>query len=559
MPGKKIDFDELGIAGILKSFRLAVPPNQREYAWKKKHVTTLFQDLQKAIADENTDQYFLGTIVTIPRNGDLLDVVDGQQRLATTAILLTEIRNHLKDRDPLIAERITNLFLTDIDPEKRQRGTKLTLNVDDNEFFRCMITSESDRDRPKPSVSSHALLADAFEEARKQVRRIVAGLDVKDHGDALNRWCKFLEFNAQAILLRVSTAANAYKMFETLNDRGLETSQADLVKNYLFEQAKERLPEAQQKWARMRSTLESLDDDDITVKFLRQAMIVTRGYLRVDQVYEEVQKRVKGPQTTIQFLASLENLAGVYVAMFNPEHEKWNAYPDSMRRAIQTLNLLNIRTLRPLMLAAASTFEPRDAADLFRMLISWGVRLIVASNTSQGSVEEPLANAGYRIFCEDLSDPVAVRKELIGVIPTNDEFQRAFETATVSKAAIARYYLRSLEMAAKNEATPWFIPNDDRQTINLEHVLPESPGENWPAFDDETVRTHAKRIGNMALLLAKNNSDLKSYGFAEKQVVYQQSPYELTRQIGTALRWAPSEIESRQRILSELALKAWPL
>jgi len=327
----------------------------------------------------------------------------------------------------------------------------------------------------------------------------------------------------------------------------------------LFEQAGERLPEAQQKWARMRSILETLEDDDLTVKFLRQTMIVTRGYLRVDQVYEEVQKRVKGPQTTIQFLASLENLAGVYVAMFNPEHEKWNTYPDSMRRAIQTLNLLNIRTLRPLMLAAASTFDQKNASELFRMLISWGVRLMIASNTSQGSVEEPLANAGHRVFSGDLATPQAVRKDLSEIIPTNDEFRHAFEVATVSKAALARYYLRSLEMAAKNEATPWFIPNDDRQTINLEHVLPESPDGRWPEFDEEAVRTYVKRIGNLALLLAKNNSDLRSDSFPTKKVVYKESPYELTRQISTVSKWTPREIESRQKVIAELALKAWPL
>lgn len=559
MPDKKIDFDEKGIAGILRSFRLVVPPNQREYAWKKKHVTTLFQDFQKAIA-ENAEKYFLGTIVTIPRDGDVLDVVDGQQRLATTAILLAEIRNHLNDKDPLIAERITNLFLTEIDPEKRERATKLTLNVDDNEFFRAMITAGSAKVHPTPSLSSHELIADAFVEARKQVHRIVAGLNSKDHGDALNRWVKFLEFNAETILLKVSNAANAYKMFETLNDRGLETSQADLVKNYLFEQADKRLPEAQQKWARMRSILESLDDDDLTVKFLRQTMIITRGYLRVDQVYEEVQERVKGPQTTIQFLSSLENLASVYVAMFNPEHEKWNAYPDSMRRAIQTLNLLNIRTLRPLMLAAASTFDAKQSADMYRMLISWGVRLIIASNTSQGSVEEPLANAGHGIFCGDLATPAAVRKKLIDTIPEDGDFRRAFETATVSKAALARYYLRSLEMAAKDEATPWFIPNDDKQTINLEHILPESPQGNWQHFTEETLRTHVKRIGNLVLLLAKNNSDLRSAPFTEKQLVYRNSPYELTRQMATVQGdWTPKGIESRQVVLAGLALRAWPL
>ena len=43
--------------------------------------------------------------------------------------------------------------------------------------------------------------------------------------------------------------------------------------------------------------------------------------------------------------------------------------------------------------------------------------------------------------------------------------------------ALARYYLRSLETAAKNEAEPWFIPTDDGTVINLEHVLPKQPEE----------------------------------------------------------------------------------
>src|SRR5437867_3620370 len=92
MPAPKtiVKFDQIGIAGILKQFRLEVPPNQREYSWTDEEVTTLFQDVTKALADEGSE-YFLGTIVTVPRSEDVLEVVDGQQRLATTAILLAEM------------------------------------------------------------------------------------------------------------------------------------------------------------------------------------------------------------------------------------------------------------------------------------------------------------------------------------------------------------------------------------------------------------------------------------------------------------------------------------
>jgi hypothetical protein len=46
-------------------------------------------------------------------------------------------------------------------------------------------------------------------------------------------------------------------------------------------------------------------------------------------------------------------------------------------------------------------------------------------------------------------------------------------------------------------------PNDDKQVINLEHVLPEQVENNWPEFDEDTARIYMRRIGNLALLLAK--------------------------------------------------------
>ncbi|MBI4479079.1 MAG: DUF262 domain-containing protein [Acidobacteria bacterium] len=550
-----IGFDEIGIGGILKQYRLKVPPNQREYAWASLEVTTLLRDFARAIGEE-PPEYFLGTIVTIPRSPDLLEVVDGQQRLATVAIFLAAVRDYLKEKEPLIAEDVTNGFLTQIDRDERQRVTKLQLNHDDNEFFRAMITGAQ---KPHATHRSNQLIEQAFEVAEKQVKHLVAGLDPKDHGDALNRWIRFLEHSAQVILVKVPSERNAYKMFETLNGRGLPTSQADLVKNYLFWQSKTRLPEVQQKWAAMRGALESLEEEDITVTFLRHALIAIRGFLREDDVYEAVEAKAKGPQLAVELLTKLESLATSYVAIFNPEHEKWNSYPDSVRSGIQTLNLLNIRPMRPLILAVASQFAPKEASEAFRIFISWGVRLLIASNTRTGSVEEAIASAAHHVYLGDLKTSIDLKKKLSPIIPPDEQFRRIFEVVTVSKAVLARYYLRSMEMAAKGEATPWFIPNDDKQVINLEHVLPEKPQGNWPQFDEEKTKLVTKRLGNLALLLAKSNSDLRSADFNTKKSVYKDSPYELTRQIATVSEWTEEQIAKRQKGLAELALRAWPL
>jgi len=153
-----------------------------------------------------------------------------------------------------------------------------------------------------------------------------------------------------------------------------------------------------------------------------------------------------------------------------------------------------------------------------------------------------LADAANKVFLEDITSSDGIRKKVSDTIPLDEEFRKAFETAAVSKAQFARYYLRSLEMAAKDEATPWFIPNDDKQVINLEHVLPQSPGQNWPDFTEDDLRIYSRKIGNLALLLAKTNSDLQSADFKVKKSVYKNSPYELTRMIASNKVWTKNEI-----------------
>lgn len=552
----QIGFQQVGLAGVLKGYKLVVPPNQREYSWTDQEVTTLLQDFTRSISDQE-GEYFLGTIVTIPRAPDSLEVVDGQQRLATTAILLSQIRNYLKGKEALISESITSGFLTDIDREKRERIAKMQMNTSDNEFFRSMI-SESGL-TIAPSMESHKLMLQAFEDCADHIKKVVSGFDIKDHGDVLNKWLSFLEHQATIILLKVPSDVNAYKMFETLNDRGLRTSQADLVKNYLFGQSGNRLAEAQQKWTLMRSKLDAIDEDDITVLFLRHALIIVRGFLRDAEVYDVVQVQAKGTPAALTFLTVLEGLANVYAAIASPDHEKWNDYPDAIRRAVQTLKLFNIKPMRPLLLAIAAKFTPTEANDAFRMLISWGVRLVIASTTRSGSVENPLSDRAHEIFKGEITTAGQLRQKLLPIIPGDAPFKIAFEIATVSKASLARYYLRSLEMAAKNEATPWFIPNDDQQTINLEHVLPENPEGNWNHIQPDVAKAIYRRIGNLALMLAKSNSDLKSADFETKKAVFKNSPYVLTTQIASAAQWDEATISERQRSLSILALKAWPL
>lgn len=556
MAESEIGFAQLGLASILKQNQLAVPPNQREYSWTVKEVRTLFQDFAKAIS-EGGGSYFLGTIVTIPRTGGALEVVDGQQRLATTAIMLSAIRDYLRSRDAMIAESIDSEFLTVIDRVSRDRVPRLRLNLDDNDYFRARLTGT--QTTPTPTKPSHVLIDAAFTEAREQVTRIVAGFDERDHGDTLNRWIDFMESRALAVLLRVPNDADAYRMFETLNDRGLRTSQSDLVKNYLFGRSGERIGEVQQKWASMRGALETIEEDDITITFLRHSLTVIHGFVRETQVYDTVQNIAKAPQPVVTFAGQLEALANAYVAIHNTEHEKWNKYSDATRKAIEVLNLFDIKPLRPLMLALAQKLADKEAEKAFRFCVSLSVRLMIASSTRTGTVEEGLAAVAHDIFIGKITTAVDLKNHLKALTPADGTFVQAFENATVSNRKLARYYLRSMELAAQNDAEPWHIPNDDRGTINLEHVLPEKPEGNWPQFADDQVRLYFKRIGNLCLMRVSDNSAAKSADFETKKPIFARSPYVLTKRIADAADWTTTEIVERQKTLARIAVKTWPV
>ena len=385
----------------------------------------------------------------------------------------------------------------------------------------------------------------------------MSSLEPADHGDLLNSWVSFVENRAVVVLLRVPDDANAYKMFETLNDRGLRTSQADLIKNYLFGRSGDRISEVQSRWSYMRGTLESLEEENITVDFLRHALMAIRGFIRESQVYDTVQKLVKGEQAAIDFCSTLENLSTAYVATFNQEHEKWNGYPESFRRALVVFNRLNIRPMRALLLAIAFQFSPTNASRSLGFLVALGVRLLVASSTRSGSVELPLARAAHEVFSGDIKTTKALKRALHGMIPTNKEFRDAFATARVTKAQLARYYLRCLEMAVRQDAEPWFVPTEDGSIINLEHVLPKKPQCNWPEFTDDEAVVYANRLGNQALMRATDNSNLRSADFSTKKVVYAASPYLLTSEIAQRAKWTGSAISERQQRLAELAVDAW--
>jgi hypothetical protein len=558
-----VDFTYQGIGKLLSSGHLRVPANQREYAWAEEHVEALCHDISDAII-EKKDAYFLGTVVLTKSKDGYFEVVDGQQRLATTSMLFAVIRDMLvvMDEDRL-ARAIEETYLFGLDIKTEEDTPKLQLNTTDHEYYANHVLMRPDDPKRKIKTPkgphSNAKVRDAATILRKYLEDATKAMTVSSKKTHLKEWVDYLNDHANLIVLSVADDVNAYIMFETLNDRGLRVSQADLVKNYLFGQSGNRLHEAQAKWASMIRSLENVDRDDTAIDYLRLVTTLINGLTRERQVFERIKPQTNSPLKAITFLDTIDGLSSDYVAMLTADHFKWEGYPDTIRRSVSTLNLLGVTQIRHLMLAVAHHFSKQEADRAFRLFVDWIVRMFIAGSGRVGRVESIYASLAHNIHTKT---EIRTAKSLIDRMSPNiandKDFEMAFAHAYVSKTKLERYYLTMLERTAGGKELPELVPSDDTKAVNLEHVLPINPSDSGNE-DPSDGADDTGRIGNLVLLNAKINAAIGNESFEKKRPLLAASPFLLTKEVANYKNWGTAEIDDRQARLAKLAVKTWSM
>jgi hypothetical protein len=139
-----------------------------------------------------------------------VEVADGQQRLATTTMLLSAIRDYLLDGSEARARGIEEKYLTEIDLETEETVPRLSLNVDDKDFFVKAVLVRPDKRTATATKASHRRIEAAFEEAKKYVAKIVEPFKATDRAGRLIEWVAFLRDGAEVILLTVPDDQDAF-------------------------------------------------------------------------------------------------------------------------------------------------------------------------------------------------------------------------------------------------------------------------------------------------------------------------------------------------------------
>lgn len=355
MADHRTEVVHLPFAELLRTRQFKVPIYQRSFSWTLEEVEELLQDLRAAMRRPD-EEYFLGSIVFTPPPGRAskdrltVSVIDGQQRLAALTMIFAAFRDYFYDKsDPRVTQIETDYLFTR-EFKSQNLLPRLTLNATDALFFEHHVLSSPDSSERKSaqigkkSPNSHRRIADAYRAIRSDLGKWIDS--AKDPLDALDALRSFLETSAKVLTLEVATEANAYQIFETLNDRGLDLSVVDLLKNYLFGQASNHLERVQRDWHSATSVLDAVGGEKVVKTFIRHFSSSKYGLVRERELYESFKARIRNSAEAVQFASDLAENAVLYSAILNQDHEFWNDLGTGARQNVGTLMQLRMEQHR---------------------------------------------------------------------------------------------------------------------------------------------------------------------------------------------------------------------
>lgn len=550
-----------GIGHLLADRYVTVPPYQRAYSWTDEQIAELLRDLSDAMRNKESE-YFLGTVVLTKHQAGLHAVIDGQQRLATISILICAIRNYFYTTGD--AERADELH-RDYLAKKELRGLSetphLTLIASDNGYYESQILAKPFQNvqvkDKKNLIASNARLETALSLCAEHVNTLTKTTNTP--ANVLLDWIEYLNDNAKVIVVEVNDEAAAYTIFEVLNDRGLELSVSDLLKNFIFRVAGDKVGEAQANWSRMAGILEGSGAEEKAIKtFIRHAWASRHGITREKDLYDKIRQQISGKQRAVAFSKELSELALIYAALDNPSDELWKEYGPSVREAIEALQILKATQIRPLLLAIVANFDSKEVRRAMPMLVCWTVRFMVVGKLGSGPLEQGYADRAQDVSSGKIKTASQLFEASKGFLSSDAEFEQAFSVAKASAQYLARFYLRVLERQAAAVGDE-LVVNPNVDAVNLEHVMPQKREPHWTGVSQEQHENYVKRLGNMTLVDRDLNEKIGNHSFSEKKKLLEKSKISMTCEIAGAETWGPSAIEERQKRMAKLAVGAWPL
>lgn len=275
---------DINIENVFKDFYM-VPDYQREYVWETEQVEQLLNDINSELADNDpagAPEYFLGSIVVCPGESEVLELIDGQQRLTTLFLTLCGIHNCIKklgEESQAIAQQIS---ATSADATTGQDRFRYRLDLqyeDSGGILKSIAKNQLERD-DGASTLSITNIREAYD--------VVLNFLEKEFKEDYEKLMGFYAYFTKKVkLIRISTkdVAKALKIFETINDRGVGLDSMDLLKNLLFMQADPNdFNTLKDQWKKLQDIIYNMKEKPL--RFLRYFILSRYDFENISDVRE---------------------------------------------------------------------------------------------------------------------------------------------------------------------------------------------------------------------------------------------------------------------------------
>lgn len=559
-----------GIGRLITENRFFVPTHQRDYKWDRERVEKYIDDLVEA-KSRGDKFYFIGLMVFMRTDDNRLRVLDGQQRLATTIILFSALRAWFSSAEPTssMVVQLEYDFIGRTEYGETKKQPKLNLNRNNDDKFQAYVVNGSPLDIVKADLkktgknASNHLLLDAIVYTHQRVSELAKNVGTVDAAKTyFSELIKFVRDSVIAVRLTVPNESNAFRVFETLNDRGMDLSAVDLIKNHLFGLAydstssSQDLAQLEHRWSQLTETLQNLRQED----FLKVYWTSRHGLIQLDDIFDAVKDTTKTKQEAVNLSVDLLEASQDYAALDNPDDPGWAPQTLESKELIGRLKVLGSKLVRPVVLSGMKKLGPAEFEKLLRVLEVVVVRWQVVGQRRTGTIERVCAKLAQLIWDGEATARADFITALSELYTPDDEFKEDFITQDNLTRQKAVYLLKRIEDYERSsklgQAGKGLGPKAD---LTLEHILPENPGPDWkPKLDaNSKLADMWERTGNLCLLPVGSNKGLGNVGYAAKISTYLNSDLLTTKQVAAYADWDANAIEARQVWLAGLAVQIW--
>lgn len=557
----KIESQDADIESLLGSHFFSIPRFQRPYSWDEENILDFWSDL----ISNQSDDYFIGSMVVFRKGKQYFGVVDGQQRLTTITILLSLVRDYFVSiEEDDLAKGVHQL----VERKDRSNNDKYVLKTESSfPYFQENVqkfTGEPDAECKYQKEEANIKTAhDRFKYLIQQTLESVdkdASLPEEERHKKKTKKLTDLRdavFNLKVIFVTLDNEDDAYIIFETLNTRGKDLALTDLVKNHFTKhlKAKGDVDHAKINWEKILDTIHNSSEDISTDTFIYHYWASRYESVPQKKLFPKIKKSVTKAKAK-EYLKELVGDAKIYRSLHETTY-RWTKNQLGVARALTALRLFKLSQPIPAELALVRSYDDGvikygrlkdalEAIEKFHFQFT-----AITSSRSSGGISAMYSSFAQRVYeandAKKAADEIdSLKVKLRDRIPSYEEFEVAFKevrfTNVNSKQKnLVRYILRKF-----SEYHGYKYPVDFDE-LSIEHIHPQS--SKTDGWDEDSVGM----LGNLIFLDPDMNGKLGNRKTSEKINVLKDNGYALPDCVESAEPWRPGNAVQHTEEMARVA------